>query len=332
MKAYQFLLPLTAACLLALPAQAQDVPDDSVVVTTPVTTSYDPAAQQSAINALTAEVARLKESNGKGGRAAADPVNWGKHKPFFIGYENVSLTDEDTHTKFKSQWSFALGKRRTYYVGPAVLNMLRFGIDASWMDMTVSRFEKGKGINSMMSDMMGSMTGNITGGNYGDMNDYFDDAWNSASDNNDDMGEEDDFLNRISLGKYRFTYSLGVGPSVRIAPFSLLNNSFLNKIKVAGYFHWTPGFQMLIFTGDDEDPQFSYGAMMRSFNIGMNISIGRFGIGVEHRWGKSKMSSLDFGGDEEEGSSYDEPVETASHSGKMNYKHSLTRFYIGIAF
>ena len=310
MKAYHFLLPLAAACLCVLPTRAQNVPDDSEVVTTPVTTATQ-ADQQSTIDALTAEVAALKEGKEKAEKAAEKtPVTWNKSKPFMIGFDNVKLTDESLGAEYKSRFGFSMSKRRTYYVGPTFLNMFRFGIDATWMDLTYAQFEKGKGL--------GGMTDGLPDGG-----------------NLDDSYEE--FEDRVSLGKHLLSFNLGVGPSVKIAPFTPLNNKILNKLKLTGYFHWLPGYQALLFTGDGVEV--THGALLRNFGIGVNLSFGRIGIGVEHRWGKSKMNNWQFEDEEDEGdysnvpdNGYDYAEEMTSGSKKITYKHSTTRFYIGIRF
>lgn len=333
MKAYRFFLPLTAACLATLTVKAQVIPDDSEVVTTPVTTAAAAESQdslKSTIEALTNEVAKMrdeKETREKKARAAA---TWNKSRPFTIAYENVSLTEEESGLEYKSKMAFALSKRRTYYVGPALFNMLRFGIDATWMDLSYAQFEKGKGVGGMVD----GMTGNTYNGSYDNMDGYFNDAYDNAM---DESSDGDDIMNRVSLGKHRIAFNLGVGPSVKIAPFTMLDNKTLNKLKVSGYFHWNPGYQALLFTGDELEV--SHGALLRNFGIGVNLSFGRIGIGVEHRWGNSKMNNWQFDDEGEDEGDYDMPdyddvsddVEPTAGK-KINYKHSITRFYIGFRF
>lgn len=253
-----------------------------------------------------------------------------KSKPFMIGYENTKLSEDESGVEYKSRFGVALSKRRTYYVGPSLFKLLRFGIDATWMDLSYAQFEKGKGVGGVFDGMMGT----INSGSYDDMNDYFDNAYDNAI--NGDGGEgSDDLLDRVSLGKHRIAFNVGVGPSVRVAPFSLLGNKVLNKLKVGAYFHWNPGYQALLFTGDGVEV--SHGALLRNFGIGVNISFARVGIGVEHRWGSSKLKNWQFESDDEgdevmpgePGYETEEPDEQSKH---LRYNHSTTRFYIGIRF
>lgn len=316
MKTSSIFLTLAAAFFTALPMSGQ------------VNSETDEQdSREVTIDSLAKEVAQMRQNEADRQKEARDEKIWRKSKPMTFAYENVTLTDENSGIEYKSKMAFAMSKRRTYYVGKPIAHMIQLGIDATWFDLSYAQFEKGKGMGGIANGFMGG----VTDGTYDNMDDYFDHAYDQAI--TEDGEGDSDIFNRMALGKHRISFNLGVGPSIKVAPFYALNKKALDKLKVSAYFHWLPGYSALLFTGDETEV--SHGALMRNFGIGFNISYGRLGIGIEHRWGKSKMNNWQVDDDDDK---YDYSGSGAygdtgnERSSKIDYKHSITRFYIGFRF
>lgn len=254
---------------------------------------------------------------------AQDNGYWPKSSPLLLTYGSQTLEDETLDVKYKSDFAFSLSQRRTYDLhSNAIGGMLKFGIDLNWFDINVARYAKGKGLS--LSSLAQNLMGNVTSGTYGTFDDYFDAADRSALAASDKQ-DIADVLNRIDLGKYQVSATIvGVGPSVRVAPFRALGKSWLDRIRVGVYAHYLPTYTALIFTCEDEDPVVC-GGYMSCWRYGGNISFGRIGVGVEHQWGKGKLKKFKAGS-KDDGDGIDISSE------KVSYLLSGTRFYVGIRF
>lgn len=296
-------------------ASAASAQTDSIAAAEVANQSTDSLLQ--AVQALSQEVNQLRKDNQEELNAIQRQQKiWRKSNPLMISIGSQSLTDVEADTKYKSNLSVGLSKTRTYYLhSKPIAHMIKFGIDASWFDISYARYEKGKGINGALN----GFTGTVTDGNYANMDDYFDHAYGSALPYETEDGDMDMAWDRMNLGKHSLTFNFGVGPSIKIVPFYMLNKPALDKIKASLYFHWLPGATGIIFTGDETEA--SYGALMKHFSFGFNLSYSRFGIGIERRWGEADLTNWQAD-DEDEGSSSD----------KITYKLASTRFYIGIRF
>lgn len=272
------------------------------------------------VQALSQEVSQLRKGNANEMEALKRQQKiWKKSNPLMLSIGSQTLTEVEAGTKYKSNLAVSLSKLRTYYLhSKPIADMIKFGLDVSWFDISYARYEKGKGINGALSNL----TGTVTDGTYNDMDDYFNHAYGSASSYTDDDVNIDMAWDRINLGKHSLTYNMGIGPSIKVVPFYALNKAALDPIKASLYFHWLPGATGIIFTGDDINA--SYGALLKHYAFGFNLSYGRFGIGVEHRWGSAKLNNWQADDDEE--------YEESSSSDRIEYKLASTRFYIGIRF
>lgn len=307
-----------ASSVMAQSDDRTELPDSLSVAPTQNADSLTQMVQQ-----LSQEVAQLRNGNDE---TARQQKIWRKSNPLTLSIGGQKLTNMDADIKYKSNLAVGLSKMRTFYVHPKPLaNMVKIGIDAVWFDLSYARYEKGKGVKGIMN----GLTGTVTDGVYDNMDDYFDHAYNEALDYDDE--DAIDIWNSLNLGKHSLTANLGVGPSVKIAPFYMLNKPALDKIKASLYLHWLPGFTTLLFTGDD-DIEGCYGALLNHFSVGFNISYGRFGIGVEHRWGKAKLTMADSDDDNDYDYDYDYGSQEVSGNDKTKYKLGSTRFYIGVRF
>lgn len=232
---------------------------------------------------------------------------WKKSRPLIIGIGNQTMMDKTNGVKYKKSLSIGVSFRRTYYLhDKAIANMMKFGLDVSFFDLTYTRYAKGKG--SSLENVLGNVTEE------------------TFEDNADGMGN--DILNSINIGKHSVTLGVAVGPSLKIAPFYQLNKKALDKLKVTLYGHYVPSFCGIAMMGDG-NKSFS-GGYMGLWRYGINLSFSRIGIGIEHYKGKGKLhnfSSDDVDDDEDDGEAF-----LNFTKDKAKYTLSGTRLYIGFLF
>lgn len=73
---------------------------------------------------------------------------WNKRKKYFyIGYMNQTLTHQDIPgLEWKSDYGFSIGSGRTYYLHKKPLfKMLKFGLDATWFDISYAKYSQPEG-------------------------------------------------------------------------------------------------------------------------------------------------------------------------------------------
>lgn len=146
---------------------------------------------------MTATQARKKKSE----------MIWGRNKYFNLGYnaQKVEVKDEETE-KMHSDFGFSLTAGRTYYLHKKpILNMIKFGIDWTYLDLTVAKYSPAYDDDEYDS---------YYGSNY---DDYY-------SDEDDDEG----------IGSYKFELGMQFGVSVTVNPVDFL--------KVNAYFRYAPCF------------------------------------------------------------------------------------------
>ena len=288
--------------------------------TTTVSAQEDIASMRQEINELKAQLA---EKDKKEANNAQQEKMWRSSSPMIITYGENAIEDEAAGVKYKSDLSVGFAKRHTYYLhNKAIAGMVKFGIDVAWTDFNFTRYAKGKGLSvgTMVNDVMG----NVTSGNFNSYEDYFNAAYNNAQGAEEHI-DVSGMLNRLDVGKYQLDATIiGLGPSVKIAPFHPIGKAWLSNIKVSGYFQYLPTMTTLLFSGDEKTV--ICGGYMSRWRYGANISFGRFGIGVEHSWGKGNLTSwnVDDDDDDKDGLNITDD--------KIKYITSGTRLYIGIQF
>ena len=237
---------------------------------------------------------------------------WPSSSPFMLYYENQTLEEQNDNVKYKCNFTVGLTKRHTYYLHKkAIANMVKFGIDACWFDISFTQYAKGKGL---WND---DMAGNVTTGTYANYEEYFKAADEKALDEN-----SSDIFSRMDLGKYQIMLSvLGIGPSVKVAPFYYLNKPFFDTMKLGFYFHYVPSFTTLVFTGDDDSTVML--GYMGCWRFGGNLSLGRFAFGIESQWGSGTLKR---------GKINDDSNDNIKNffAEKIKYKQSGLRFYLAI--
>lgn len=134
---------------------------------------------------------------------------WRRTKYRNIAFVKQSLQEQDgTGEKWHSDYAFALTMGRTYYLHrKPILNIIKFGIDWTYLDINYANYGKIKNYDF-------------------DNNDY---PLESYPDE-----QEDD----INIGRHQFEYAMQVGPSVTVNP--------INHLKVNAYFRYAPSFSGIL--------------------------------------------------------------------------------------
>lgn len=134
---------------------------------------------------------------------------WRRTKYRNIAFVKQSLQEQDgTGEKWHSDYAFALTMGRTYYLHrKPILNMIKFGIDWTYLDINYANYGKIKNYDF-------------------DNNDY---PLESYPDE-----QEDD----INIGRHQFEYAMQVGPSVTVNP--------IDHLKVNAYFRYAPSFSGIL--------------------------------------------------------------------------------------
>lgn len=175
---------------------------------------------------------------------------WKKRAKYFnIGYiTSQTLTDKlDDEAEWKNDFGVSLTFGKTYYLHKKpLLNMIKFGIDATWFELSYAKYSE--------PDVFAE-TGSYTR------------AYNDYSSDYDDYYEED-----IDLGIHQIDASMHVGPSVTVNP--------VGDLKVAAYFHYVPTYSMVVI-----DDSFGHG-YVSNFAFGASVAYKAISVGIEHRWAK----------------------------------------------
>lgn len=134
---------------------------------------------------------------------------WRRTKYRNIAFVKQSLQEQDgTGEKWHSDYAFALTMGRTYYLHrKPILNIIKFGIDWTYLDINYANYGKIKNYDF-------------------DNNDY---PLESYPDE-----QEDD----INIGRHQFEYAMQVGPSVTVNP--------IDHLKVNAYFRYAPSFSGIL--------------------------------------------------------------------------------------
>jgi len=118
---------------------------------------------------------------------------WKKRSKYFqIGYMNQTLTNQDIpDLKWKSDFGVSLSFGRTFYLHKKPLfNMLKFGLDATWMDISYAKYSQPEG-------------------------------WVEPSESSEQVDPSED----IDLGVHQVEFGLHVGPSITLNPVNHLKIS-----------------------------------------------------------------------------------------------------------
>lgn len=174
-------------CFLSMGIYAQDIPSDTTDV--------------SKIDSLTRALNESMEKIEKMEEDKQQEAIWNKRKKyFFIGYMNQTLTHQDIPgLKWKSDFGFSVGTGSTFYLHKKPLfNMLKFGLDVTWIDMSYARYSEPEG-------------------------------WEESFDTTNSSENEDNM--DIDLGTHQIDFGIHIGPSITVNPVSHLKvNAYFHFI------------------------------------------------------------------------------------------------------
>lgn len=202
---------------------------------------------------------------------ALDAEECGKPRGRFtnLGFAYTHLNQEG-YPKLHSDLGFSLSKGTTYHLHKPIAGCLRFGIDATWFDLTYENYK---------------------------VREHY-------------LNDIDDFsIHHIDLG-------LQVGPSVTVNLF--------RRFQAHAYFRYAPTLA-LMYNNDELQAGFA-----NMFTGGVCVSYGVIGVGIESRFGSSKMNSY-FENDDYYDSDSEDWTD-AIGSRKVKTKFSGLRAYISFRF
>lgn len=125
----------------------------------------------------------------------------------------------------------------------------------------------------------------------------------------------------------KFTiHEIGIG--MQVGPSITLN--MCKRLQMSAYFRYAPTLECIY----NDELNFGYGSM---FTGGFSANYGVIGLGIETRFGKSKMKhlSLNFfenGGDDDDDEGYEEPEDDLKPSGRIMSTLSGLRAFICLRF
>ena len=229
---------------------------------------------------------------------------WGKHKKYSnFGYVNQSLTrKENGGGTWRSDLGCFLGFGRTYYLHKKpIAGMIMFGIDWTFCDMNIAKYE----------DTFGFFNGNAEDMGYGDY--YYEEGHQPSSSEQNQNAELKKML--------QCEFSTQIGPSVTINPVS--------HLKAGLYFRVAPSYSLLSVNDSyASDLLHSYGTF---FTFGGSVAFKAISFGIEGKWGNTKYNNVDLSKFEPEGSWNEDTDDTLlDKNSKTKWKTGSMRFYISI--
>lgn len=272
------------ALMLGASAFAQYEPDNAVVLdlaedTTQVTTIADIIEVQEMVTSRNSTVSHFSKV-------------WSRNSYFNIAYANTSLTPKENISlgyngmsapEFKSDWgaSIQLGHSYGLHKKP-IANVVKFNIDYTYIDLNVNHFKVEDG----------------------------DKLYDSAA-QWESKGSKYHYI-PWCLEKYEANYSMALGPSLTIAPFTYIHVPQLHFMKINVSYHIGYQVSMLWMQNDkgkdantsdgDYENRNSYDEVNNALKLnwghgltssfGVSLSWKSIGVGYEVRSGKLEYQSM----------------------------------------
>ncbi|MCD8266204.1 MAG: hypothetical protein LUC33_03520 [Prevotellaceae bacterium] len=219
-------------------------------------------------------------------------------------YANISFsksTLEQGLLSVKSNYGLSLSVGRTFYVTKPLLNILRVGIDATWIDLSYRNYDAPYYDPYDSYDYLGRYYSNTR--SYWDYGDYYED-------------DDDEKLSIHELG-------IGVqfGPSITINPVKQLDiHAYLRYAPTFAAFYYTDG----IFRG-------GYGSF---WTAGLSVTYRFIGLGIEGKFGRTKVGNIieDDDDDDEDYGYGGYSVSSSNWSKKMKTLTNGFRIYLAFRF
>lgn len=216
---------------------------------------------------------------------------WGRKGYVNIGYNTSKLTPDETIetgiddrkvAQFSSSWGASLMVGRSYALHKRpIANIAQLNIDYTYIDLNVNHYDiEGDGKN--LFDSRSRLPNNTQ---------HYYTPWN--------------------LEKYELNYGMALGPSLTVAPFTMLNAKGLHYVKLNVYYHIGYHASMLMMLKNDladanqegvdkysrtdyekaNTLKLDWGHGLIS-SFGFNVTWKFIGIGYEHRSGSVKYQSV----------------------------------------
>lgn len=265
---------------------------------------------RSELDSLRQEVAELNADRDADELKATQKKLWGYGRYKRISYVVQNMTrsayDGLPSTTWGPKFGFGLQIGNTYHLPHKPLaGIIKFGIDATWWDVTYAGYNNAK-LNSTSVTTPGTTDGIpdfIFPENYPEQEIVFG-----------------------NLGVHQLSMSMGIGPSINIAPFAFSSNKNLQLLKAQVYGHFLMGVSAILYNNpNNDDTEINFAALPQGA-AGISFNWRQLGIGFEGRWGSAKyknlVSSGDFEDDEEEG----------EKSPKVTFKNAAFRVYLNFHF
>ena len=221
---------------------------------------------------------------------------WSRNSFFNIAYNNTTLTpkqdilsgldDKELVSEFKSDWAVSLTLGHSYRLHKKpIANVLQFNIDYTYINLNLNHFKAKDGDKLYNSDNTWEKVNEEN--RYGSKDTYHYMPWN--------------------LQKYELNYSMALGPSLTIAPFTYLNVPGLHFMKLNVYYHVGYEVSMLMILNDkkrdaNNSSNSNYDEMSNSLKMnwghgltstfGFNLSWKAIGVGYETRGANVKYQSI----------------------------------------
>jgi len=265
---------------------------------------------KSELDSLRNEVSELKEAREEEAIKATQKRLWGYGRYKRISYVVQNMTraayDGMPSTKWGPKFGVGLQIGNTYHLPHKPLaGIIKFGIDATWFDVTYAGYKNATlGSNSVVSP---EVTDGIPGFVFPE-----------------DYPEQEIVLG--DLGVHQLTLSMGIGPSINIAPFAFSSNKNLQMLKAQVYGHFLMGASAILYSDPETDDTEINFAPLPQGAVGFSINWKQLGIGIEGRWGSAKYKNL------VSTSEFDEEEEDGVKKPKVSFKNSAFRVYLNFHF
>lgn len=267
--------------------------------------------QLSELDSLRQEVAELNAERAAEKEAATQKRLWGYGRYKRISYVNQSMTRASYNglpsVTWKPKSGFGLQIGNTYNLPHKPIGgILKFGIDATWFDVTYSKYKSAEFKQNASTDL-GTDSNGIPNFNFPE--DY----------------PENEFM-LGDLGVHQLAISMGIGVSANVAPFAFSSKKNLQYLKFQVYGHFLMGGSAILYDDPDSgDTEINFAPLPQGA-CGLSANWRQFGLGIEGRWGSAKYSNLvsesDLYEDEEEG----------VKRPKVSFKNAAFRVYLNFHF
>lgn len=201
---------------------------------------------RSELDSLRQEVAEMHADMEADEAKLAQKRLWGYGRYKRISYVVQNMTraayDGIPATTWGPKVGFGLQIGNTYHLPHKPFGgIVKIGIDATWWDVTYANYKEAK-LNSASTVNPGTTNGIP--------NFVFPDNY----------PEQEIMLG--NLGVHQFSMSVGVGPSINIAPFAFSSNKNLQLLKAQVYGHFLMGVSAILYTNPNNDEaEFNFAAL-----------------------------------------------------------------------